>query len=115
MVYMMGEYYINNSGFTDLQEMKKIGSTKEVAIVAQFCRGVKTRPTKRYHFRKDHRNGPLANTVVEDLGETDTSDPKMLENFIRWGAEKFPAKHYMVVIWGHGNGAEDENIPKSVS
>jgi hypothetical protein len=113
MVYMIGDQSLNNSGFADLKEMKKIGSTSEVAIIAQFSRGVKNRPTKRYHFRKNNRNSPLSADVVEDLGMTNSADPKALEDFIRWGGEKFPARHYLLVMWGHGNGADDENVPNA--
>jgi hypothetical protein len=44
------------------------------------------------------------------LGEINTAEPAQLENFLLWGFEQFPAKRYMVVIWGHGNGADDENV-----
>jgi Clostripain family len=113
MVYMAGDYYLNNGGFTDLKEMKKVGSTKDINVIAQFSRCVKKRPTKRYYFSESDPDGPLSNDVVEDIGETNPIDPKVLEDFICWGFEKFPAKHYLVVVWGHGNGADDENIPNA--
>ncbi len=111
MVYMVGASNLDNNGFADLKEMKKAGSTSEVAIVAQFSRGVKRRPTKRYYLRKNSSDGALAGDVVEDLGEANTADPTTLEAFLRWGSTNFPARHYLVVLWGHGNGADDDNVP----
>jgi cysteine peptidase C11 family protein len=115
MVYMTGDRSLDNSGFADLKEMKEVGSTEEVALLAQFTRGVKHRPTKRYYLRKGSRNGALAGDVVEELGEKNTADPRVLEDFVRWGVENFPARRYMLVMWGHANGADDENIPGSAA
>lgn len=114
MVYMVGDAGLDYNGFTDLKEMKLAGSTNEVALLAQFCRGVKNRPTKRYHLTKDSRDGTLASDVIEDLGETDPASPETVAEFFRWGIEKFPARHYMAVLWGHGNGANDETLPNLI-
>ena len=41
MVYMAGDNNLDPEGVQDLQEMKKVGSTAEVNVIAQFdrCRG----------------------------------------------------------------------------
>jgi hypothetical protein len=38
------------------------------------------------------------------LGEADAGDPKVLEEFVVWAKTRYPADHYMVIIWGHGAG-----------
>jgi hypothetical protein len=38
------------------------------------------------------------------LGETDSSDPATLERFLVDGIRRFPAKHYWVIVTGHGDG-----------
>ena len=112
MAYMVGDYSnLDNNGFADLKEMKKAGSSPEVTLLAQFSRGVKNRPTKRYLLTKDGRDGGLARDVVADLGSVETSSPQALADFVCWGVENFPAKHYMLIMWGHGNGADDEKLP----
>lgn len=114
MVYMVGDYSnLDNNGFADLKEMKKAGSSPEVALLAQFSRGVKSRPTKRYRLTKGGRDGALARDVVAELGRVETSSPEALADFIGWGIENFPARHYMLIMWGHGNGADDEKLPAS--
>ena len=114
MVYMVGDYNnLDNNGFADLKEMKKAGSSPEVTLLAQFSRGVKNRPTKRYRLTKDGRDGALARDVVAELGRVETSSPEALADFIGWGVENFPARHYMLIMWGHGNGADDETLPPS--
>jgi len=114
MVYMVGDAGLDYNGFTDLKEMKLAGSTDEVALLAQFCRGVKHRPTKRYYLTKDNRDGTLAADVIEDLGETDPASPETVAEFFCWGMERFPARHYMGVLWGHGTGANDETLPNVI-
>ncbi len=44
------------------------------------------------------------------LGETNTGDPCVLEDFIQWGVKNYPAQHYLLVVWNHGNGWNDENV-----
>jgi hypothetical protein len=44
MVYMAGDSCLDSNGFADLKEMKKAGSTREVAIIAQFSRGIQKSP-----------------------------------------------------------------------
>jgi hypothetical protein len=41
--------------------------------------------------------------VIQDLGkDAKMQDPMNLETFISMGMEKYPAKHYMVVVFSHG-------------
>ena len=45
----------------------------------------------------------FASEVQEVLPEgTKMGDPATLENFVNWGMKKYPAKHYMLVVMGHG-------------
>ncbi|TAN41790.1 MAG: peptidase C11 [Nitrospirae bacterium] len=107
MVYLAGDNNLDGAGVVDLKEMKKVGSSQKVNIVAQFDRIGKRGATKRYFISP---GGELEADVVEDLGETNCGDPNTLAEFILWGAVRFPAEHYLVVIWNHGSGWDDENI-----
>lgn len=45
----------------------------------------------------------FASKAVETLPDgTKMGDPATLENFVNWGMKKYPAKHYMLVVMGHG-------------
>jgi len=107
MVYLAGDNNLDSAGVADLQEMKKVGSTDQVNAIAQFDRRGSTQATKRYYLRK---GGTLDKDAVASLGETNTGDPKVLENFIQWGIKNYPAQHYLVVVWNHGAGWDDEDI-----
>lgn len=112
MVYLAGDNNLDGAGVVDLKEMKQVGSTAHINIVAQFDRQGAGLRTKRYFIKK---GGSLEQDVVGDLGETNTGDPQVLQDFITWGAAKYPAEHYLVVVWNHGAGWDDTNIYRVVN
>ncbi len=107
MVYLAGDNNLDSAGTVDLKEMKKVGSTDEVNVVAQFDREGKGIATNRYFLKK---GSTLAKDLVKSLGETNTGDPRVLEDFLKWGITNYPAAHYLFVVWNHGNGWNDENV-----
>jgi hypothetical protein len=107
MVYLAGDNNLDAAGVADLEEMKAIGSTDRVSIVAQLDRSGRNRTTNRYFLRKDTT---LDEDLVTSLGETNTGDPAVLRDFVVWAAAAHPAKHYMLVIWNHGSGWDDSNL-----
>jgi hypothetical protein len=46
-------------------------------------------------------------TTVKDYGEPDMADPAVLQTFLTWGVQTYPADHYAVVVWDHGGGWKD--------
>ena len=49
------------------------------------------------------QNGVLTEDPTFDPGEDfPITDPKELTDFIRWSAEQYPNRHYLLVIGGHG-------------
>jgi hypothetical protein len=107
MVYLAGDNDLDSAGVDDLQEMKKVGSTDQLNVIAQFDRLGAKHATKRYYLRK---GGATDKDVVATLGETNMGDPKVLDNFLQWGIKTYPAQHYLVVLWNHGSGWDDEDI-----
>lgn len=107
MVYIAGDNDLESAGSVDLAEMKQVGSTDRLNIVAQFDRAGSRAQTRRYFLRKGTQ---LGRDIVGSLGETNMGDPKVLSDFISWGAGNYPAEHYLVVIWNHGSGWDDTNI-----
>ena len=107
MVYLAGDNNLDANGVTDIDEMKRVGSTADVNVIAQFDRAGTGLPTKRYYLRK----GTTMNAdIVESLGETNTGKPEFLLDFIRWGIGNYPARYYLLVLWNHGQGWDDTDI-----
>ena len=107
MVYLAGDNNLDSAGVVDLNEMKTIGTTDQVAIVAQFDRAGAKKATIRYCLRK---GTTIAGDAVQKLGETNMGDPKVLEEFVSWGVSNYPANHYLLVLWNHGAGWDDANL-----
>ena len=43
--------------------------------------------------------------LMQDLPLASMAAPETLADFIRWGAENYPARKYALVLWDHGTGA----------
>ena len=106
MVYMAGDNNLDPDGVKDLKEMKKVGSTDQLNIVAQFDRAA-GHVARRYYLRK---GGIVTGDAVASLGDVNTGDPANLSDFINWGIKTYPAEHYLLVLWNHGQGWDDTDI-----
>ena len=107
MVYMAGDNNLDSAGVVDLKEMKKTGSTDRINIIVQFDRAGAGAATNRYYVQK---GGTIAKDAVAGLGETNMGDPAVLEDFVAWGIKRYPAAHYLLVLWNHGAGWDDANL-----
>ena len=106
LVYMAGDNNLSTAGSKDLGEMRSVGSTPEVNILVQFDNEGE-HGTNRYRVLSGGQPD-----LVQALGETDSGDPKVLEEFIAWAAEKYPAERYGLVLWSHGSAWEPAEIDK---
>ena len=107
MVYLAGDNNLDDAGVADLNEMKAVGSSDQVNIVAQFDRRAASRQTRRYFIRK---GGALEKDAVENLGETNCGDPNVLIDFAKWAIKNYPARRYLLVVWNHGAGWDDTDV-----
>lgn len=106
MIYMAADNNLSGQGVRDLARMKEVGSSDELAILAQYD-PESTRETKRYFLKK---GGLPHEDKVESLGETNTGAPSTLMDFVQWGITNYSAEHYMIVLWGHAGGALDKDF-----
>jgi hypothetical protein len=108
LVYLDADNNLEPAGIGDFQEMASVGSSPELNIVVQMDRvpgysnsyGDWT-GTRRFLIKK---NDEPDGTPLQDLGEKNMGDPEVLRDFVEWGVTHYPAEHYAVVIWNHGDG-----------
>jgi hypothetical protein len=104
MVYFAADD-VGEPGKANLDKIKIAGSDDKVAMLAQFNPSGNTQTT-RYWLR----NGThLEEDVVERLSNVETGNPKSLVDFVDWGIDHAPAEHYLLVLWGHGDGWQTED------
>jgi hypothetical protein len=107
MVYLAGDNDLDKAGRADLQEMKKVGSTKGINVLVQFDSAGHNHETTRYLIT---RGGTLDRDLIKNLGRQNTGDPEVLKDFMLWGIKNYPAEKVLLVVWNHGNGWSDENV-----
>ncbi|WP_050024907.1 clostripain-related cysteine peptidase [Verrucomicrobium sp. BvORR034] len=107
LVYMAGDNDLDDFGGDDIQEMKRVGSSDKLHIIVQRDTAAAGVMTQRLRLCQ---GTAVEADVVEEIGETNTGDPAVLEEFLDWGLKEYPAKRTMAVLWNHGSGWDDTDI-----
>jgi len=113
MVYLDGDNTLDYYAWDDLSEMESIGSSNEINIVTQVDPYNSCSGTYRYFITGAEQGSiyPLyPNDIVQTLPEQNMADPAVLNNFINWSINNYPADHYILILWNHGGGWREENI-----
>ena len=117
MVYMAGDngkifdgkklwFSLEDAGWRNIYDMSKVGSTSDVAIVAQYDTLHQQHFTPRLFIER----GLQAGRVVGRIPPVNTGDPRSLSEFVMWAADEYPAERYALILWGHGTGWREDDI-----
>lgn len=106
MVYLAGDNNLSPAADVDLKEMRSVGSTKDVNIIAQVDRAA-GQGSMRYCIQCDGKG-----EKPEPLGEMDSGDPKTVTDFVSWTAANYPAERYALILWNHGGGWEPSEMDR---
>jgi Clostripain family len=109
LIFMNGDNNLEGDALINFRQIAKVGSTDKVNVVVQFDRIAKyahTTPdwSQTLRFRIAKGMEPIPSNAVQDIGEANMGDPAVLAAFVTWGRQAYPAKHYMLIIWDHGQG-----------
>ncbi|MCF2144575.1 MAG: clostripain-related cysteine peptidase [Candidatus Heimdallarchaeota archaeon] len=111
MVYLDGDNNLEDAAIEDINEMESGGgSTDDVNVITLIDRNPGYDATNgdwtgaRYYKIVNDHSLAITSQLLADLGEVDMSDPATLEAFLRYCFANFPAEHYALSIWDHGNG-----------
>ncbi|MDQ0417953.1 hypothetical protein J2Z48_002137 [Croceifilum oryzae] len=108
MVYMVGSDLESGGNYasTDLKEMMKVGSTKNVNVVVETG-GSNDWGNQKISNKENQRWIVKKNDIenVGNVGDRNMGNPKSLTDFIDWSMKKYPAKKYGMVLWNHGGGS----------
>lgn len=109
--YLAGDNNLAGAALTDINEMEAVGSTREIDVLVQIDHAAdydtgndKWRSTRRYHITKGKRKTKIESTLLQDLGETNSGDPKVICDFVQKMIHDYPAERTMLVLWNHGSG-----------
>jgi len=114
MCYMNGDNNLANEVLYAVDMMETVGSSQDIDIIALVDGrpgenggyGSQWENTKLLHITKDDEIGVISSPVIEDMGEENLGDPKVLEKFIKKSL-KYPSDKYIFIFFGHGRGIID--------
>ncbi len=112
MVYIAGDNDLFEYALKDINEMTKVGSNENVSIVVQLDGYGTAEKTERLLIQKDKTvniDPSLSNKKL------DSGNPQTLIDFCTWTINKYPASHYVLVLWNHGSGILDPSPVRSWS
>ncbi|MEO7794159.1 MAG: clostripain-related cysteine peptidase [Thermoanaerobaculia bacterium] len=109
MYYLDADCNLEPDMLDDMDELESIGSTDNVNILVLLDRTPEHdrrdgdwANARLLYVTRDATNGKLKSKVLDNLKETDTSDPRTLVGFVAFGMQNFPAKHYALTLGNHG-------------
>lgn len=92
------------SAQNDIIEMQKaiIPSNTKVIVQADFHALSPYAGARRYRIKHSEAS-TINSTIIQDLGDIDSGDPKSLNDFVKWGFARYPADKKMLIVWSHGD------------
>ena len=100
LVYMAGDNNLDGAALRDIAEMARAGSTKDVNILVQLDR-IEDNLTRRFRITQ---GGGFKKDCIQTFGDTNTGDPQILYEFVKWAADNYSADRYALILWNHGSG-----------
>jgi hypothetical protein len=109
MVYLNADNNLEEFGIIDFNEMAKVGSTDAVNVIVQMDRigkYITTKPqwTQTLRFRVTKGMSAIPKNAFADLGEVNMGSGESLRDFVKFCQQQYPADHYFLIIWDHGQG-----------
>ena len=102
LVFLNADNTLEPWGIEDVNEMEMVGSSAEVDIIVQM--DTLNGPCRRMRIVRDSEPTTITSPVLQEMGEVDMGNWRVLRDFVQWGVTNYPAEHYAIVLWDHGAG-----------
>lgn len=109
--YLAGDNNLEGAAIDDINEMEAVGSSDRMNVVVQVDRAAdfnqsngNWQTTRRYYITQGKDRKKITSKLLKDLGETNTGDSRVLQDFMRCAVQDYPAERYLLVLWNHGSG-----------
>lgn len=108
LVYMAADNNLAQMGRLDINTMESVAQPENLNLIVQadFPEGA-----KRYRIQQDNSE-QITSPILAHLGNINSGDPNTLNNFIKWGYNRYPAQRKMLIIWSHGDSWYKTNTGK---
>ena len=104
LVYLDGDNNLDPDSVTDVAEMMTVGSTDKVDVLVLWDRY--SEPAYLYQVLPGEMKlmeGMTVDGVPVNGQEVSMADWHVLEAFVDYGKANYPANHFMLDLWDHGN------------
>lgn len=112
LLFLNGHNNLSSYGDMNLKDMEKTGSTDQLNLVVEWGKS-DDNVTRRLLVTKSTDPTKVTSPTIMGLEDRDMGDYKNLVDFVKWGVDNFPAKHYMVAVWNHGSGWHFEKLKRA--
>lgn len=106
VTYIQADNNLDSFAYHNINAMKKVPTSDKVNVLVQWDQPHNNK-TWRYKIEKGKK--VEAGSLSSEMG---MNPEKELVDMMQWVKDKYPAKHYMMVLWNHGNGVIDRKIGK---
>jgi len=103
LLFLNGHNNLSSFGDMNIKDMEKSGSNDQVNLVVEWGRA-DSDLTSRLLVQKSTDSTKVTSPILMNLKDRDMGDYKNLVDFVKWGVDNYPAKHYFVAVWNHGSG-----------
>lgn len=114
MVYIAAVNDMESVAYFNINQMEKVGSSPALAIIVQL---MTKKGSYRYLITRDSDEKIITSPILASMPHLNTGDPDVLADFIKWGKENYPAKHYALILWNHGSGWKPKStriLPRAI-
>lgn len=112
LLFLNGHNNLSSFGTMNLKDMEKSGSTDKVNFVVEWGKS-DDRKTHRLLVEKSIDPSKVTSPMLMSRENVDMGDYHNLVDFVKWGIQNFPAKHYFVAVWNHGSGWHFQEMMRS--
>jgi hypothetical protein len=118
MIFMNGKNNLEVNGVQDLNELERIGSTKDLNIVVEYGRiegyddsNGDWKGAKVFYVQKDTDTAAITSPVIKELPKSDMGSWKQMAEFVKFAKARYPARRYLLGFWNHGSGWQSDGKP----
>jgi Clostripain family/EGF-like domain len=108
IVFLNADNNLEVNGIEDVDEMSLVGSSTQLDIVTLLDLYEEEGGVSRVLYITES-----GYNVIENYGEVDMSDWRVLRDFGIYAVENYPARRYAFVMWDHGNGWTKSTLVKN--
>jgi hypothetical protein len=104
LIYLDGDNELEGMAIKKINFLEEYGSDENINVIVQFDGYQLSKETVIYYIVKDNDYRNISSPIVKSLKEQNMGSPHTLIDFVCWSINCYPADHYLLALWDHGNG-----------